>query len=1310
MYSHRTRGGGYWPHRQQQQQQQQPRYQGPSQGDAPRSSSSTPPTPGAQPAGGPTGGYLREDPQVASRSGRRYNPNKQRDQVPANPPLPVRAPQQGQPVQKAAPTTNVRKPRPYNQTVPAQAGVSTPLQRPLSQPRNEWGSGKNSTVTPTATVNRTVSFATVTPNPSVESPSSPERNPRGLTASSSGPGRQSNQTSSMNRNPITNHEIQPHGATVANSTAPLQGHPGASHSQQRQGYRGGYRNNNTHAVTNDREKYPPKNNGHNPICTPAVPVNRKYPSSIGSLPQSPPQNLSNGASPGRQGHGSSDTGFVLSRQSSGSSTIAGSNLPSTTAHTLGPAAQQNRSNLPEKKGVELKEAEQCTVEAVKKLEAVTKERNEYQAEATKFKLQLREMKDLVDQERADNVSKLKTAKGTVCALEKELESKQKQLDCAKVTESDMRQRLLKAEETAQNFKARVDEQEDSINQQSKAHRLESQESQKQLEQSEMAHSEALEDIAKLTTALNSAQKDLSEAKAKETQLVEKLKLMETKLEDLRAPFDQQQELLQEQKVASDTIKLQFDHERQEFAANLEQAELSRSEAVIKAQKLETDLATAHKDLVSAKAAENELGQDVKALQDLNQELNSKVANYNSLPGELRKEKEAKADADKTIESLMAQLQLERENTAKAKASELELSQQVKCLHSALQASTKEKETQVLSEKQNVVEERERSREISEERAGCSVETGKAVEGTKEDGHAKLGAPDDQNSQKATVGRLEIAKGSTFDEKDSILKGLEALSKSGCEGSKKNSKGAGVGEVREVDAGDKQNLRGSNADALARKKPVVEPQRVYYMANKVPGLRYPAHITPPTYEEGKIIKYTPEFELALQVPCMHMDLPQGLEVVLHENGLKSNSKKSQLTSQRNSTSNRSSGYRPQSRMGHFKLDQPTRPPSGTSTDRRSANSPQKATPSPVIAKNMVGATENGNANAVKAVAVATKETASNLPEIATTEVLKLVPSATAWRPSRRTARSESSTSQEDPSLKAQSEEDAALQSMEKEANGYYNKLTVEKFDTISGNFLKLELRSETFVLKLAYLIVDKSVMQPHFHAMYANLCSKLHKELPRIFSWMEVNQKQGCFRKHLLDRCQDIFSNREDWSKDEYSGHNLSSQERIAILHALSPEDKEKYAMEQYKRDQAKRKYLGNVEFMAQLFKVEILPGKVIERVVSGLSTPRPVADVVEEEVETLVKLLSTAGPVLDTTPSGRTCLDKGFERIEALAGEKSIDSRVRFAIKDVMDLRKNGWKARVETVGPTTRAEIRRMEEEKERQKLAAAAQPAWRR
>jgi len=86
----------------------------------------------------------------------------------------------------------------------------------------------------------------------------------------------------------------------------------------------------------------------------------------------------------------------------------------------------------------------------------------------------------------------------------------------------------------------------------------------------------------------------------------------------------------------------------------------------------------------------------------------------------------------------------------------------------------------------------------------------------------------------------------------------------------------------------------------------------------------------------------------------------------------------------------------------------------------------------------------------------------------------------------------------------------------------------------------------------------------------------------------------------------------------------------------------------------------------------------------GTENPHPEP----EEVESLCRLLNTVGKALDEGKA-KTRMNAIYEALNHLRLHGDLDSRIKFKILDVLDLRKAGWVGRATgPTGPKTIQEI----------------------
>lgn len=281
----------------------------------------------------------------------------------------------------------------------------------------------------------------------------------------------------------------------------------------------------------------------------------------------------------------------------------------------------------------------------------------------------------------------------------------------------------------------------------------------------------------------------------------------------------------------------------------------------------------------------------------------------------------------------------------------------------------------------------------------------------------------------------------------------------------------------------------------------------------------------------------------------------------------------------------------------------------------------------------------------------------------------------------------------------------------------NKLTMEKFNSISSQILDWANKSvnekdgQTLRLVIA-LIFEKATDEAAWSEMYALLCRRILEELdPNITDEnLKTNDNRPVsgghlFRKYLLNRCQEDFE--RGWAQRESTAAAAKGKEaedaakkaendkaeeaakeaeaRGDKQDASAPKETELLSEEYYEAQKAKRRGLGLVRFIGELFKFAMITEKImhvcIQKLLSNAQNPE------EEEVESLCKLLTTVGKMLDAgaKPQYMTVY---FQRIQDMLKTGTMNSRMKFMLQDVVDLRANGWTPRHDNSAPKTIAQI----------------------
>lgn len=279
----------------------------------------------------------------------------------------------------------------------------------------------------------------------------------------------------------------------------------------------------------------------------------------------------------------------------------------------------------------------------------------------------------------------------------------------------------------------------------------------------------------------------------------------------------------------------------------------------------------------------------------------------------------------------------------------------------------------------------------------------------------------------------------------------------------------------------------------------------------------------------------------------------------------------------------------------------------------------------------------------------------------------------------------------------------------------NKMTPEKFDKISEQILDIALQSRNeddgrTLRQVIQLTFEKATDEAHWAPMYAKFCRRMLEMMSPEIRDSNVKDKNGnvvsggaLFRKYLLNRCQEEFE--RGWKLDlpkPKEGESKAGEPKEAAL--LSDE--------YYEEAAAKRRGLGLVQFIGELFKLGMLTERIMHQCITKLVDYQSTPD--EAEVESLSKLLRTVGASLDNIQgekgqSSRGMMDAYFERIQNMIAIPDLPSRLQFMLMDVVDLRRQNWISKDTNKGPKTLDEIRADAEAAAAQKAAEAARSSQR-
>ncbi|XP_039365460.1 eukaryotic translation initiation factor 4 gamma 3 isoform X13 [Mauremys reevesii] len=280
----------------------------------------------------------------------------------------------------------------------------------------------------------------------------------------------------------------------------------------------------------------------------------------------------------------------------------------------------------------------------------------------------------------------------------------------------------------------------------------------------------------------------------------------------------------------------------------------------------------------------------------------------------------------------------------------------------------------------------------------------------------------------------------------------------------------------------------------------------------------------------------------------------------------------------------------------------------------------------------------------------------------------------------------------PSLKRDSQaedpENIKTQELFRKVRSILNKLTPQMFNQLMKQVTDLTVDTEERLKGVIDLVFEKAIDEPSFSVAYANMCRCL------VTLKVPMADKPGStvnFRKLLLNRCQ------KEFEKDK-ADDDVFEKKQKELEAAITPEEKTRLHEElEEAKDKARRRSIGNIKFIGELFKLKMLTEAIMHDCVVKLLKNHD-----EESLECLCRLLTTIGKDLDFEKA-KPRMDQYFNQMEKIVKERKTSSRIRFMLQDVIDLRLCNWVSRRADQGPKTIEQIHKeakIEEQEEQRKV----------
>ncbi|RLM73499.1 hypothetical protein C2845_PM15G16160 [Panicum miliaceum] len=249
----------------------------------------------------------------------------------------------------------------------------------------------------------------------------------------------------------------------------------------------------------------------------------------------------------------------------------------------------------------------------------------------------------------------------------------------------------------------------------------------------------------------------------------------------------------------------------------------------------------------------------------------------------------------------------------------------------------------------------------------------------------------------------------------------------------------------------------------------------------------------------------------------------------------------------------------------------------------------------------------------------------------------------------------------------SDEEEAKQ---RQLKGILNKLTPQSFEKLFAQVKELNIDNIVTLTGVISQIFDKALMEPTFCEMYASFCFRLAGDLPNFVK----DDEKITFKRLLLNKCQEEFERGE---------REQAEADKVAEEGGMKQSEGER----EEKRLRARRRMLGNIRLIGELYKKKMLTERIMHECINKLLGEYQNPD--EEDLEALCKLMSTIGEMIDHSRA-KVHMDFYFDLIQKLSENLKLSPRIRFMLEDVIDLRKNKWRQRRKVEGPKKIDEIRR--------------------
>lgn len=255
----------------------------------------------------------------------------------------------------------------------------------------------------------------------------------------------------------------------------------------------------------------------------------------------------------------------------------------------------------------------------------------------------------------------------------------------------------------------------------------------------------------------------------------------------------------------------------------------------------------------------------------------------------------------------------------------------------------------------------------------------------------------------------------------------------------------------------------------------------------------------------------------------------------------------------------------------------------------------------------------------------------------------------------------------------------MEELQRNATSLLNKICPDNLSVIVDQLASIKLVKAEELEYVIRIIFKKALAEPHYCETYADMVFALKERYPQ-FPPENEGEKPATFTRVLLNNCQNEFEN-------------------MPATFEATDEDRAKCPNPEDLQQELKRKkdmMLANMKFIGHLFLRQLLAVKVIGQVVHDLIGIKENGSLPEEHmIECVCELLQAIGYTLDETSHGENLMNSFQARLKDLSkhllndGKQAFSKRIRFAIEDLLDLRRAKWQKKVFKEQAKTKNEVK---------------------